>query len=190
MTHMSLQDVPGRAFLDTSVVNFILDYGEQIHDGALIPENSTERIVRDIEALRRIFLVGQRASWQLAISPFTYKEVIATKNPSRRKYLETWFFEIWHYWREIVEQNNDLPEFIEAERIRVEILASGILGALPGIEDRILICDAVVYRCDCFCTRDWNTIIKYRDTLQPLPIKILTPTEWWNLILPYANIWR
>lgn len=31
---MHLQDIPGRAFLDTSVVNFMLDFGEQIHDGA------------------------------------------------------------------------------------------------------------------------------------------------------------
>jgi len=91
MTHMRVEDVPGRVFLDTSVVNFILDYGEQIHDGAPIPQNSTKRVVKDIEAFRNIFLVGQRGTWQLAISPFTYKEVIATTNSTRRKYLEIWF---------------------------------------------------------------------------------------------------
>ncbi len=189
MMYMDLTEIPGRAFLDTSVVNFIIDYGEQIHDGALMPENGAERVIRDIESFRNIFLVGQRASWQLAISPFTYKEVISTTNPIRRKYLETWFFEIWYSWRETIDQNNDSSEFIEAERIRVEILASGILDAIPDIEDRILICDALAYRCDCFCTRDWSTIIKHRDTLSHLPIKILTPTEWWMLILPYANLW-
>ena len=186
---MSTFDIPGRAFLDTSVVNFMIDYGEQIHDNAPIPDGVTHWVAQDIESLRKIFLTGQRASWQFAISPFTYKEVISTNNPSHRYYLENWFFVIWHYWREIIEQNNDLPDFIEAERIRIELLASGILDALPGLEDRILVCDAIVYRCDCFCTRDWKTVLKYRDTIKALPIQFVTPSEWWKLIEPYSNLW-
>ena len=186
---MALSDIPGRAFLDTSVVNFMLDYGEQIHDGSGIPANTTNRVAQDIESLRNIYLTGQRASWQFAISPFTYKEVVSTSDPSRRRNLENWFFDIWHYWRDIVKQNNDLPTFVEAERIRVELLASGALDALPGIEDRLLVCDAIVYRCDCFCTRDWKTILKHRDALTSLMIKVVTPTEWWNLIKPYASLW-
>ena len=187
--HMDLKDIPGRAFLDTSVVNFVLDHGEQIHDGAELPRNISKRAAHDIEALRYIFLTGQRASWQFSVSPYTYKEVICTRNPSRRYFLENWFFEIWHYWREIIEQNNDLPSFIEAEKVRIELLASGFLDILPDIEDRLLICDAIVYRCDCFCTRDWNTILRHRDALQNLPIKIITPSEWWRLIEPYSGLW-
>jgi hypothetical protein len=183
------QDIPGRAFLDTCVVNFMLDHGEQIHDAAPYPEDLSGRDANDIASLYSIFLTGQRASWQFAISPYTYKEVISTKDLSRRHYLEIWFFEIWHYWREIIEQNNDLPTFGEAERIKIELLASGILDVLPDIEDRILICDAIVYRCDCFCTRDWKTILKRRDALKSLPIKIITPTEWWSIIEPYAGLW-
>jgi len=186
---MSLSDIPGRSFLDTSVVNFMLDYGAQIHDNAAIPANATDWVAQDIESLRGIFATGQRASWQFAISPFTYKEVISTNNPTRRYYLENWFFDIWQYWHDIIEKNNDLPNFIEAERTRVELLASRVLDVLPGIEDRILICDALVYRCDSFCTRDWKTILKHRDTLKTLPIKVITPTEWWKLIEPYANLW-
>lgn len=186
---MFTSDIPGRAFLDTSVVNFILDYGEQIHNGARYPENISQRAARDIESLKYIFLTGQRASWQLAISPFTYKEVISTNDPSRRYYLENWFFEIWRYWREIIEQNNDMPSFLEAEKVRAELLASGILEILPDLEDRILICDAIVYRCDCFCTRDWKSILRHRDNLGTLPLRIVTPTDWWMLIEPYARLW-
>jgi hypothetical protein len=186
---VSFSDIPGRAFLDTSVVNFILDYGEQIHDGGTIPPNVSDRVVEDIEALRGIFITGQRATWQFAISPFTYKEIISTDDPSRRHTLESWFFEIWHYWRDIIEQNNDLPDFLEAEAVRLELLASKILDVLPDVEDRILICDAVVYRCDCFCTRDWRSIVRHRDLLSGLSMKIVTPTEWWKLIKPYASLW-
>lgn len=186
---MPLSDIPGRTFLDTSAVNFMLDYGEQIHDGVAIPANVTDRVAGDIESFRNIFFTGQRASWQFAISPFTYQEVVSTNDPSRRHYLENWFFENWHDWRGILNRIIDLPDFIEAEATRVELLACGVLERLPDIEDRILICDAIVYRCDCFCTRDWNTILKYRDILKALPIKIVTPTEWWKLIEPYASLW-
>ena len=186
---MELKDLPGRAFLDTSVVNFILDYGEQIHEGVSYPEGTSERSVQDIDSLYNIFFTGKRASWQLAISPHTYQEVIRTEEPTRRHNLENWFFEIWNYWHEVVNQNDDLPSFIKAENIRVQLLATGALDALTDMEDRVLVCDAIVYRCDCFCTRDWRTILRHRDKLEALPMRILTPTEWWSLIRPYAGLW-
>ncbi len=186
---MDLKDLPGRVFLDTSVVNFILDHGEQIFDNLPKGEGTGERDAQDIDSLYNIFLTGHHASWQLAISPHTFYEIINTKKTDRQHYLENWFFEIWHYWRDIVQQNDDLPSFIEAENLRVQLLASGVLGKLSDISDRILVSDALVYRCEIFCTRDWKTILKYRDELKSIPIKILTPTEWWFLIRPYARLW-
>lgn len=186
---MNFEEIPGRAFLDTSSLNFILEYGEHIFDGVTPRETLSKRITEDIDAFYNIFLTGKRASWQLAISPFTYKEVISTQDSTKRYYLENWFMEVWHYWLGILEENDDLPSFIDAEHIKINLLSSGILDVLPDIEDRMLMCDAVVYRCDCFCTRDWSTILKYRDHLASLSIKVITPTEWWNLIKPSAGLW-
>lgn len=75
---MEFPDVPGRAFLDTSVVNFTLDHGEQIYDGAPLPENLSNHATRDINAIHNISVTGQPAMWQFAISPLTYKEVMST----------------------------------------------------------------------------------------------------------------
>lgn len=186
---MKLENIPGRVFLDTSVVNFILDYGEQIHDNAAHPEGTSERDGRDIDALYNIFLTGARASWQLAISPYTYAEVIRTNDSLRRHYLESWFFEIWQYWWNILQQSNDLPSLLEAETQRVSLLASGHLDPLPDLEDRLLLCDAIVYRCDLFCTRDRKTILNRRLDLKPFPIEIVSPHEWWLRIRPYAGLW-
>ena len=186
---MKFEEIPGRAFLDTSSLNFILEYGEYIFGGITLPTTLSKRVIDDINAFYNIFLTGKRASWQLAISPFTYKEIIGTQDATKKYYLENWFMEVWHYWLNILEQNNDLPSFVEAEHTRINLLSSGILDILPDIEDRILVCDAIVYRCDCFCTRDWKTILKYREHLKSLPIRIITPSEWWNLIRPYAGLW-
>ena len=95
----ALSVLPGRIFLDTCVVNFMLDYGEQIHDGTPATVDAGERVVRDIEALHNIWLVGQRATWQLAISPHTYQEIAATHDARRRHRLQTWFADLWQYWQ-------------------------------------------------------------------------------------------
>jgi len=186
---MRLEDIPGRVFLDTSVVNFILDYGEQIHDGAHPPPRTNARVRNDIDALYNIWFTGQRATWQLAISPWTYYEITQTQNTSRSVRLDGWFSEIWQYWRGIIDANDDLPSFIEAEELRIRILTSGLLEVLPDLGDRVLLSDAVVYRCELFCTRDWTTILKHRSELKGLPVEIVTPAQWWAKIRPYAGLW-
>lgn len=186
---MAIADIPGRIFLDTCVVNFILDFGEQIHDGLAVPPQVGERDAADIEALYNLLLVGQRAMWQLAISPHTYFEIARTRDESRRSDLDLWFQELWQYWRSTVDANNDLPTFIEAEDLRVRTLSSCYLDVLPDVGDRVLFCDAIVYRCELFCTRDLSTIIRHRSELQGLPIEIVTPSEWWSRIRPHAGLW-
>jgi len=185
----NLRDLPGRIFLDTCVVNFMLDYGEQIHDGTPIPVDTSDHIARDIEAMYNIMFVGQRAMWQLAISRHTYQEIVATRDGGRRHQLESWFEDLWQYWLGIIHENDDLPNFVEAEDVRVRLLGSGILDVLPDIADRVLVCDAVVYRCDVFCTQDRATILKHRDSLKGLPLSVVTPAEWWAQIRPYASLW-
>ena len=186
---MAVNDIPGRAFLDTCVVNFILDHGEEIHDGAAPAEGTEKRIVQDIKALYNIFLTGQRASWQLAMSPHTYQEIEGTQDGYRRYQLERWFEDIWQYWRDIVRAGDDLPTFMEAEEMRIRFLGSGLLDVLPDLVDRVLLCDAIVYNCELFCTLDWSTILRHRSGLKELPLDIVTPTEWWSRLEPHVRLW-
>jgi hypothetical protein len=186
---MDLKEVPGRVFLDTSVVNFMLDYGEQIHDNVADPDTADGRTLEDIDALRKLYVTGQRAAWQLAVSPFTYSEIAGTRDRERLSALDLWFQELWQYWRSIVESDDDLPSFIAADELRVRMLTSGCLSVLPDVADRVLLCDALAYRCDLFCTRDWSTILKHRGDLAMLPFGIVTPSEWWRRVEPFAGLW-
>ena len=189
MPEVPFEKIPGRVFLDTCVVNFILDYGEEIEGEAAVSSALPSRVLCDVDALGGIFACGRRASWQLAVSPLTYCEVTATTDPNRAAHLESWFFDVWHYWREFLRSARDLPSFAGAEEIRLQLLSSGMLDVLPDMTDRILVCDAVAYRCDAFCTRDWSTVLKHRDCLGDLPLQVLTPAEWWEQIRPWAGIW-
>jgi len=180
-------DIPGRVLLDTNVVNFILDWGEAIHDGGEIPPQVSAQDAEDILALRDIWLTGQRASWQLAISPLTYDEVSATTDPVRRAALEGWFGELWLYWRELFDQYQLSDD--HADSLARQLVPSDILAALPDLPDRALLAHAIAYKCDAFCTRDRKTILRHRDKLTLVPIRVLTPTEWWAAVSGYAGLW-
>lgn len=187
---LRLEDLPGRVFLDTCVVNFILDHGEEIHENFDAPDAATDRVRQDIDALRSIFMVGARANWQLAISPRTYHEVMATRDNVRRRNLQCWFMEIWRHWTEVAETAEDLPSLVEGDDLRISVLGSGRLNVIPDPPDRLLIADAIAYRCDLFCTRDWSTILRHRANLnsRELGIDIVTPVEWWSRVRPYAAL--
>lgn len=183
----SLQDVPGRVFLDTCVVNFWLDHAEQIHDGVAFDDVSTRTRRDDIEAISGILQVGHRANWHLVVSPLTLHELAATREEERRAQLFKLFQEVWQSSRQYRE--DDVPSPREVARFNRELLPLGRLDVLPDANDRALLFDAIVSGCDAFCTRDWSTIIRHRRELKQLPLRIMRPVEWWNLIRPWASLW-
>ena len=137
--------------------------------------------------MRDIWLAGQRASFQLAVSPRTYEEVAATTDPIRRASLEGWFAELWAYWREFFEESK-LSD-LDADSLAHRLVPSEILAVLPDRSDRELLVHATAYECDAMCTRDRKTILRHRDELKLVPIRIFTPAEWWGTISRYAGVW-
>lgn len=176
-----MNSIPTRVFLDTSVVNFILTYGEQIHENVDAPIGLPIRVLRDIEALRGIWNTGQRANWEIIISQYTVHELECTKDKNRRSSLLSWAGEIIGYQGGAVNSGS-------CERF-APITIQEIVSILPDSPDRRLVHDAIEAGCDAFCTRDWKTMLSLRHKLQLLPIKIVAPHEWWELIEPFAALY-
>jgi hypothetical protein len=172
--------MPETVFLDTTVVNFILEYGEQIHDGVAIPDEATAWVSRDIQALRNIWLTGQRASWRFTISPGTVAEIQRTAHEGRLHDLLNWASELWDYSENCAVLSCSLPT--------VRQIDFSSLSLLPDAADRNLIQEAVGGGCDAFCTRDWKTILRYRRSLRGIPVSLISPHEWWQTIIPYAAL--
>jgi hypothetical protein len=180
--------IPTRIFLDTNVLNFTLNCGEAIFDGGEISEELSERAARDVLAFRGIFMAGQRAGWQLAISPKTYEEVTNTTDPAREARLRGWLNELWLYWRELFKEEN--LDDADAASLARRLCSSDYLAIFPHAPDRELIAHAIAYKCDTFCTRDYRSILRYREDARTLlPIRFITPAEWWNELRPYAALW-
>lgn len=170
--------LPRRIFLDTNVVNFILDHGGSIFEGEPSEDHLSERDLADIKALHFVFRTGERAHWELAVSPLTYQEITQTQCAVRRASLERWFREVWAYWRVCFAEDGTLSDQY-AEDLAADFGDSKLLQAFPDKADRHLICHAIAYDCDSFCTRDHKTIIKKAKLIDTkLPLEILTPMQW------------
>jgi hypothetical protein len=102
--------VPGRILLDTNVVNLIVDRGDVIFDEEPFPDEMSTTEREDVIALHHLFRVGERAMWQLAVSPTTYCEIVSTTDAVRRRTLERAFGEYLTYWRHIAAQAGDVDE--------------------------------------------------------------------------------
>jgi len=158
-----------------------MDYGEQIHDGVRIRGSASPWVRRDIEALRDVWLTGQRANWRITILPRTIAEVQATRDLERLHALMNWTSELWAYSEECALSS-------EAHEETVHYRTMATLSILPDMADRQLVKEAVVSGCDAFCTRDWNTILRHRDSLTDVPLSFISPHEWRQTIVPYAAL--
>jgi predicted nucleic acid-binding protein len=172
--------IPKRVFLDTNVVNMLVKHADLIFEQRSTPESLDETKARDVEALMHIFLVGSRANWDLVSSSTTLQELSRTQSDELRA-------DLLNYAIEFVEDSSEAA--VHARDLGRRVLGSGLFHALPDRDDRELLAHAIGLGCDAFCTGDRKTIIRRRNRLPKLPLRILTPIEWWWHIRPWAGLW-
>ena len=172
--------IPGRVFLDTSVINLIVKNGAAIFDAEEIDPETPLNQGREIEALIHLFAVEARAQWSILASSTSMIEVSRTPCEKMRSELQS-------YVCELIER---LPVELDGEDTTSRgIVSTDVLGALPGQQDRELVSHAVALGCEAFVSTDMRTIISKRHRLPPLPLRILTPCEWWAHVKPWGQLW-
>jgi len=92
------ESLPRRIFLDSSTLQTLQDYGEFIWDNIKIPPyDKIHKIpngIANIEALRAIFFINQRANFEFVLPPNTMSEVI---DKDDRRYLQ-WAYDVLDHW--------------------------------------------------------------------------------------------
>jgi hypothetical protein len=166
-------------FLDTNVLNLMVKHSECIFEEASVPAVD-ETSARDIEALMHIFAVGVRANWNVLASRKTLDEIERTPNGPLRG-------QLLNYAVQLVEPTSE--ESAHATSLGRRLIDAPFASALPDPADRELIGNAIGFGCDVFCTSDRRTIIRKRDRLRQLPIRLLTPQEWWAHVKPWGGLW-
>lgn len=176
------ENIPKRVFLDTNVLNVLVKQSEHIFDNQFIPDHIEPSLALDAEALMHVFYVGSRANWDLLGSPKTLNEISRTKDAALRD-------DLLDYALGIVNYGVSDEDRAFAEDFGRRLVDAPFVAALPDVADRELIGNAIGLRCDVFCTCDRATIVSKRNHLTQLPLKIMTPSEWWAQVKPWAGLW-
>jgi hypothetical protein len=172
--------IPRRIFLDTSVLNLLAKYSQYIFENEPIEDNLSQNRAWDLEALMHIFAAGERCGWDILASGKALEEISRTPNASVRKALLDFAIQV------VDEQH---PDTAHATSLGRRLVDAPLASALPDKADRELIGNAIGFGCDVFCTSDRRTIVRKRDSLPQLPIRILTPIEWWKHVKPWGGLW-
>lgn len=176
--------IPRRVFLDTNVVNCLVKWSDCVFEHQATPPGLKRELSADIDSLRGIFVVGSRAQWDIVVSEKTIDELSQTPNEHLRDHLLDYGSELVGYCR-----NSSDDDGRYARDLARRMIDSVFLAALPDRGDRELVAHAVALECDTFCTCDRRTIYKKRDLLRHVPVRIMTPSDWWQHIRPWGRLW-
>jgi hypothetical protein len=174
------EQIPKDVFLDTSVINLLVKHSETVFEQAAIPDGLPETRAHDIEALMHVFHVGVRASWTIRASSRSIAELEDTPDPDLRE-------DLLDYGIALVEHAN--PDRQHAESLGRRLINAPFMTALRDEPDRELIGNAIGFGCDAFCTADRRSIVRKRERLKLLPLRIITPVEWWAHVKPWGRLW-
>lgn len=195
---MSFLSIPGRLLLDTCVLNTIQDEGAYIFEGE-IPEGMTgAEIPEDLKALRYIFQVNERAAFQFLVSPLTFAELANAKDIMWNQRRIKWALDVLDVWLIVLEETGD--RVVEGGTVRHRFKLTEELQELesrlmsnPDFRrdpfDRLLLIQYKMGNCDAFLTLDRNTIWRHKEWLLNEGIKVLSPSDFWAALKPYAALW-
>jgi hypothetical protein len=96
--------LPRRLFLDSSTLQNLLNYGEFVWENVEPPPNDrahrTPGFLDELKALRAIFQVNERASFDMVLSDNSLKEVLDKRDSS---YLR-WAMDVLSFWHDRIEE--------------------------------------------------------------------------------------
>ena len=176
------ENLPYRIFLDSNILQNLQKYGEFIWENieTSIPEKHTE----NIKALRNIFSLNFRASFEFALSENSIKE-ISDKND--RSYLQ-WGFDVLDHWMSCIE-TYEKSEAFSGEGGKILQQMNEKQFDYLSKKDKAVLFDAIVLECHAFLTMDEKLWKNKKHLESKLKIKILQPFEYWEMLRSFAALW-
>jgi hypothetical protein len=183
----SVAKVPSRIFLDTSTLQTLQDYGGFIWEDEEPTETDRIRVIpgglEELNALRLIFRITDRALFEFALSANSLAEVEARGAPRFRQ----WALDVLDHWNACISEYLEEGAFngsgISLAR-RLDTPAFGYLSA----KDRLLIRDAVELQCDAFLTMERRLPRNSPHLAREIGLQVIRPTEFWRKVEPWAAL--
>lgn len=172
--------LPRRIYLDTSTLQTIFDFGAEIFDGveftAVNRASRVEGLADEVDALRRILLVNQRAMFELAVTAASLREVHARHHDAYMK----WAYEVAETWDSQCEGKDPPGSGVNLE--------DGHFGML-STKDRCLLQEALDWRCQAFLTMERRLPRAAKFLQYQTGLTVLRPTQYWSLLRPWAQLY-
>lgn len=186
MTIEDFDALPRRVFLDSCTVQTMLDYGGFVAEGESIAADDRIRSIpgglANLRALRWIFEVNERALFQWIISDSNLDEIARKSDPA---YLR-WAYDVLDHTSVCLEESGGATPESDTLARRLDEPRFGYLG----VGDRRLIQDAVLLRCDAFLTMERRLPRNAEHLRREIGIRVLTPAQHWDLLRPWAALYR
>lgn len=178
----SFEDLPQRVFLDSSTLQAMHGYGGFLYENGSLsaadPIHRDPRGASKLEALRSIMQVAERAPFEFALSEHSLVEVGAAGD---RRYLQ-WAYDVLDYWLAFEAPELNIPA-------AQSVFCAPSFGYLSS-GDRALLEDALALNCQAFLTME-NRLPKNAMHIQARTgLRVLSPIEMWELLRPWARLFR
>ena len=186
MKRTPFESLPRRIFLDFCTAQTLRDHDGSICEGE--PISDFDRIHRvtdgiaNIEALRNIFLVNERALFEWIVSRGSMQEASDKGDPGHMQ----WLWDIADHSAICLEGDGPTAESEALKPARLDEPTFGYLSE----KDRLLLRHAIVLRCEAFLTMERRLPRNASHIEHELGIRILTPITHWEMLERWAALWR
>ncbi|MBE0418254.1 MAG: hypothetical protein IBX63_10860 [Coriobacteriia bacterium] len=186
---MSVEDfeaLPQRVFLDSCTLQTLRDYGYFIWEGELIAADDQIHAIPDglanVEALRSIFDINERAPFEWILSEGSLDEAFDKRDPGHLQ----WAYDVLDHTLACLEESG-------GPTVQAESLAQVVMSTrfeYLSAKDRRLIHDAVRLGCDAFLTMERRLPRNSEHLERELGLRVLRPCEHWALLQPWASLYK
>jgi hypothetical protein len=172
--------LPRRIYLDTSTLQNLYDFGGEIFEGE--PFEPVGRAARvegladEIEALRMIFTVNERAMFEFVITEASLREVVSRDRP---RYTQ-WVHDVLDVWLIQSEGENPPPPGKTLEEPRF-----GMVSA----KDRLLLQEALDWHCDAFMTMERRLPTAAPFIERATGLRIMRPKVYWGVLKRFGPLY-
>jgi hypothetical protein len=172
--------LPRRIYLDTSTLQKLFDYGGVIFEGEPFEPVGRAARVKDLsdelDALRMIFLVNQRAMFEFVVTEASLREVERRGEP---RYTQ-WVYDVLDTW--LIQSTSEEPP---TPGMRFEDRRFGMIS----VKDRRLLQEALDWRCDAFMTMERRLPTAAAFIERETGLRVMRPTTYWGLLDRWANLY-
>jgi hypothetical protein len=169
--------LPRRIYLDTSTLQTLFDYGELIWENQEPVLSSRAGRVQgftdELEALRLIFQVNERAMFEFVVTAASLREVQGKNDP---RYTQ-WVYDVLDTW--LIQSSGYQPPSSERPRI-----------GTVSVKDWALLSDALDNACDAWLTMETKLTTQAATIEKVTGLRVMRPSTFWELLAPWAALYR